>query len=122
MRTRRQIDEREPDGVSPTDPIWSRVRALIRAFNLARIIDGRFLDTEPKAIDGSGLVFTAGQVRTIPHKLGRRATGFFEVSLPDVPSAGHVGLYAVKHPDGVSSEDYITVKATSAGTCAIWVY
>lgn len=116
------VDARQPDGVSANDPIWNRLREIIRAINGSRVVDGRMLDTELREPDGSGLLFTAGQTRSIPHKLGRRARGWLEIYLPDVASAAHVGLFAVAHPAGVSSEHYVTVKATSAGRCAIWVF
>lgn len=97
-------------------------RDATRRLNAAVFNGGVLLDAEDGAVEGTGLVFSAGVTRSIAHRLGRRATGWIEVYDPDVPSAAHVGLYAAAQPSPLTSETHITVTPTSTGTCCLFVY
>lgn len=102
--------------------VWDRLRDLERALVDSPLFGGRLLTEEAGAVRGSGLAFTAGTPRSIPHGLGRRARGFAEVYGVDVQSAGHVGLYPTAHPAGFSSDSHVTVTPDASGTCFLWVF
>ncbi|HET9045091.1 MAG TPA: hypothetical protein VFN70_18175 [Burkholderiales bacterium] len=120
MSRRLLVDDRQPAGASAEDPIWKRLRELIAVVNNGEIVFGRLLDAELDALPGSGLAISTTP-RSIPHKLGRRAKGFFEILSSDLGDGG-LGLKPVSHPQGITSEHYITVQATTPGRCFIWVY
>lgn len=122
MSRRRQIPEREPDGVSPTDPVWSRVRDIISLLNASPIMRGRLLTEEDRAEVGSGIALTAGVIRAIPHKLGRPALGFFEVCGVGLPASGGCDIMAAPYPTGTTNESYISLRANTTGRTWIWVF
>jgi hypothetical protein len=111
--------ERVQTGDPTVDAIWRRIRELADTINA--IPSGRLLTEEDGAVRGSGLSFTSGIARSIPHGLGRRAKGFIEVQSNDAPSVAQVGLRATKHPNGKTSSDYVTVTPTNTGTCYLLV-
>lgn len=65
-----------------------------------------------------GLVFTAGQTRSVPHGLGRAYTGFrVEHAVGAAPA-----LYAVALPAGATSAQIIAIKSDNAGVFDVRVY
>ncbi len=110
----------------PTTPeeLIRRLRDLIDEVNKSPLLRGRLLDTDvtSNALAGKGIAFTGGTAKSIPHKLGRAALGFFEVCSPANPSAAHVGLSATAHPSGITSATHITVTPASTGTTFVWVF
>jgi len=114
--------ERGHTGNPDIDAIWRRIRELADAVSGSPLAGARLITEEEKAVRGSGLLFTSGVERSIPHGLGRRAKGFLEVYSNDVPTANHVGLRAVAHPKGKTSVDYVTVKPSADGTCYLLVF
>jgi hypothetical protein len=114
--------ERGHTGNPEIDAIWRRIRELADAFSVTPLEGASLITEEDGAVRGSGLVFTSGTTRTIPHRLGRRARGFLEISSNDAPTAAVVGLYATAHPSGRSSSDYVTVTPTDSGTCYLLVF
>lgn len=113
---------REHTGDPQIDAIWRRISEVIAALNAGPFASGRLLTEETNAIKGSGLVFSAGVTRSIPHGLGRRAQGFVETYGADVASAAHVGLRATAHPSGKTSEQYVTLTPTASGRCLLMVF
>lgn len=121
--TRRQlVDGRAPSGTAALDPLWTRLREIISFINGSRILHGRLLTEEPGAVEGSGLAFSAGVARTIPHGLGRRAIGFLEVCGPDLSASGGCGLTATDHPPGCTSDHYVTIFPDATGRTFVWVF
>lgn len=113
---------REHTGDRQIDALGQQLRAVTRLLSAMPIIDGVLLTEEDGAVAGSGLSFSAGVARSIPHRLGRKAKGFLEVYGADVPSAGHVGLRSTAHPTGKTSANYVTVTPAATGTCFLWVF
>lgn len=122
MRQAGVSTERAHTGEPDLDAIWRRLRELADALNANPFDGGRLITEEAGAVRGSGLSFTSGTARSIPHGLGRRAKAFVEVYGSDVPSADHVGLYATAHPTGKTSQDYVTVTPAATGTCYLLVF
>ncbi len=83
---------------------------------------GVLLDSEPGKPATSGLQFTSGVARSIPHGLGRPAVGWIEVYGADLASAAHVGLRATTHPGGLTSATHVTVPPAATGTCFLFVF
>lgn len=121
QRASRLALRREQTGVRAQDVIQRERDRVATSANLSPMFGGTIISEEPGAAPSSGLAFTAGQVRSIAHGLGRRATSFLELYGPDTPSAARVGLFAVAHPSGITSDTHVTVQATSAGTCFLVV-
>lgn len=115
---------REHTGDRQTDEVWGRLGALARVVNGSPFVNGRLITEEDyiHAVPRSGLEFYAGVARSIPHRLGRKASGFIEVYGVDLVSDQHVGLRPVAHPDGFSSETHISVLPTSDGWAWVWVF
>ena len=97
-------------------------REAIRRQNAAIFDGGVLIDAEPGATAGSGLAFASGTARAIAHGLGRKAKGWMELYLPDVPSAGHVGLRSSAFPAGLSSATHVAVTPSATGVCCLFVY
>lgn len=115
---------REHTGDPQTDAIWRELRAIAAILTKAPLVNGQLITEElgPNVVKGSGVAFSSGVARSIPHRLGRRAQGFFEMYAADVPSAGHVGLRATEYPTGITSATHIRVTPAATGTCWIWVF
>lgn len=113
---------RQHTGDPQTDEIWTLLDSIVDYLQTSPISAGRLITEEAGALRGSGLSFTSGVTRSIAHKLGRRARGFFEVYGPDLPSAAHVGLRTMAHTGNVTSDTHVTVRAASTGTCFLWVF
>lgn len=123
MTTRRLlVDDRQPSGESANDPVWRRIRDIIRAINNSIILPGILLTEELGARTNTGLAFVAATPRTIAHRLGRKAVGFIEIQGADLPSPSIVGLAATAFPSGFSSDSYISVTPANTGTCFVWVF
>lgn len=104
------------------DEAQRAAQELTRKVNASPLGSGVLLHAEVGRPDRTGLAFVAGTARSIAHGLGRRVVGFLEVGAVDLPSAGHVGLYATAHPPGVSSATHITVTPASSGTAFVLVF
>jgi hypothetical protein len=113
---------RDHTGNDQLDRIWRAIQELERRQNESPLTRGRLLTQEAGAVPGSGLEFTFGSTRSIPHGLGRKARGFIEIYGADTPSAAHVRLRPVAHIGGVTSETHITVVSSASGTCWLWVF
>ena len=114
--------ERGHTGDPEIDAIWRRLREITEVIIAAPLSASRLLTEEPGGLLGSGLSFTAGTARSIPHGLGRRAKGVLEVYGTDVASAAHVGLRVTAHPAGKTSANYVTVTPAATGTCFLLVF
>lgn len=124
MTTRRLlVDDRQPDGTSANDPIWRRLREIVRAINNSTMLPGRLITEDDGAEKNSGVAFVASSPnpKTIAHKLGRKAIGFVEIQGADLKS-GNVGLAAAEFPKGMSSEHHISITPARDGRCFIWVF
>jgi hypothetical protein len=113
---------RQMTGDSSKDEIWAQLRNFADVLEATPFVGGRLITEEEGAIQGSGLVFAAGVARNIPHRLGRKASGFVEVYGVDTPSAGAVGLFPVAHINGVTRDTHVTAQPTNDGTCWMWVF
>jgi len=113
---------REHSGNRQSDAVWGAIEQLAKAINDGPFAGGRLITEEDGGVRGSGLTFTSGAARSLPHRLGRRARGFVEVYGADVPSAAHVGLRATAHPAGTTSDTHVTVTPTDTGTCWLLVF
>ena len=122
MTRRLASSARDHTGDEQIDRIWQAISELERAINASPVARGRLLTEEEGAVPGSGLVFSSGVTRSIPHGLGRRARGILEVYGADCPSVVHVGLRTMDHLPGTSSDTHVTVRAASSGTCFLWVF
>lgn len=116
--------ERVHTGNPDVDAIWRRLTELATLLNASPFVGGRLITEEdgPDVQPGSGLSFTLGTARSIPHKLGRKARGFVEMYGADVPSASMCRLRPTAHPSGKSSEKYITATSSATGVCWLWVF
>jgi hypothetical protein len=92
-----------------------------RALNDSVTVRASLLSEENGAPSGTGLVFSAGQTRTIRHLLRTSAVGWTEVSSSKWPGL-RVELYPAAHPPGATDATHVTVTATNAGRCALLVY
>lgn len=102
-----------------------QLRDILAEANRSTLLRSRILATDitPNAIEGRGIAFASGVARSIPHKLGRTARGWFEVYSPgSVTSAAHVGLRASAHPAGLSDDTHITMTPTNTGVCFLLVF
>lgn len=102
-----------------------QLRDLLDEVNRSALLRSRLIDTDttPNAIAGKGLAFASGVARSIPHKLGRKARGWFETYSPgSVVSAAHVGLRPTAHPKGFSDDTHVTVTPASTGVCFLVVF
>lgn len=113
---------REHTGDRQTDEIWRRLGQIAEFLNGNPFLNGRLISEEHDAETGSGLAFTAGTTRTIPHRLGRPARGFLECYPADVPSAAHCGLRPVAYVGSATPERFLSVQAASTGVCFIWCW
>lgn len=66
----------------------------------------------------TALTFTAGETKTLSHKLGQAYAGFFCVRAQSKAPA----LYEVALPTGVSSKQAIAIKSDNAGTYDVMVF
>ena len=71
--------------------VWAQIGRIVDALLRSPLAGGVLIDAEDGAVAGSGLAFTGGTARSIPHKLGRKARYCLEVYGADVPTAAHVG-------------------------------
>lgn len=123
MKRRSALSEgRGYTGDRQLDELWERINTVVRFLNVCPLASGRLLMEEPGAPLGSGLTFAPGTARSIPHGLGRKARGFFEVAAADVPTSSLVGLYAVAHPPGITSETHVSMMPGAVGICFVWVF
>ena len=113
---------REHTGTRQGDAMQRQAQEVARAASAHPTHGARLIDAELDAVAGSGLSFTAGTTRSIPHGLGRKARGFVEVYGPDLPSALVVGLVPTAHPTGITSATHITVTPMQTGTCFVMVF
>lgn len=122
MSTRRLlVDMRPPNGVSDNDPMWLRLREVIETINNSALSRGRLITAEEGQPAGSGLVFQSSVARSIPHKLGRKAFGFLEITAADLHS-GDLSIEATTFPAGQTSEHFVSVVSGADGRCFLWVF
>lgn len=109
-------------GTREGDAMQRQAQETARAANAHPTNGARLIDTDVGGVAGKGLTFSSGVPRSIPHGLGRKATGFIEAYGVDVPSPSRVGLFPSAHPGGITSDTHITVTADLDGTCFILVF
>lgn len=98
-------------------------QSLAREGNAHPFAGALLLDKEETStIGASGISFTAGTAKSISHGLNRKPNGFLEVYGPDLPSAGHVGLYPTSYPTGQTSDTHLRLTPTTTGICFILVF
>jgi hypothetical protein len=121
-RRRSVASGRGHTGDRQIDDLWAAIRSLEDSVLKNIATDARLLTEEEGALALSGIVFPNTNARAIPHKLGRTARGFIEVSGCRAPSAAHCGLRAVAPFDNLSPETHIFVQPASAGTAWVLVF
>jgi hypothetical protein len=113
---------RQSTGNQNQDEIWSTLRGVTDVLSATPFVNGLLLTEEIGAQPRSGLQFSAGVARAIPHRLGRKAKGFVEMYGTDTPSTNAVALFPVAPINGVTSDTHVTVQPTNSGTCWLWVF
>ena len=119
------MSAREDFDSEQLDRLQLRVQALEKASNGNPLVisGGVLLTEEPGAVKRSGIVFVGGTQRSIPHGLGRKAVGFFEVCAADVASANNCRLHtAASTSSAVTSSTHITVMPTNSGNVFLFVF
>jgi hypothetical protein len=125
VRTRASTSARGHTGDRQTDDAWGAIRELEGRLLANPLTGGRLITYEEDtagALPDSGLSFSSGVTRNIPHKLGRRARGFLECYGANVVTASVCALRPVPHTNGVTDATHITVNPLFTGRCFLLVF
>lgn len=105
-------------GVRQTDDTSRQVQSLVRASVECPLLDGVLLEIDPST-SSVGIAFTAGQVRTLAHGLGRRWRGFLVTS---ETGASASLLRATRAAATDSASITLTHGGAAACTVTLWVF
>jgi len=95
-----------------------------QTLNANPFLAGRLLTRDPtssNAVAFSGIPFTAGTTRYIPHGLGRKCIGYVEVNPTDINTV-RVNLRSVTFATGFSSATHVALNPTNTGSVFLYVF
>jgi hypothetical protein len=124
-RPRSATSARQHTGERQQDDVWRAIRVLEERLLSSPFTGGRLIthdEADASALPQSGIPFDASQTRSIPHKLGRKVTGFVELYGARVVTGSPCSLRPVPNPDADDDAEFLTVQALSAGRCFILVF